>query len=74
VEYAALGLLSALAGVLLGVAAHAVLAVRLFQADPWPDPLWLGVFLAGPAALSVAAGLVLGRGVCGAPPLAVLRG
>jgi putative ABC transport system permease protein len=74
VEYAALGLLSALTGVLLGVAAHAVLAVRLFQADPWPDPLWLGVFLAGPAALSVAAGLVLGRGVCGAPPLAVLRG
>jgi len=73
VEYAALGLLSACAGVLLAVAAHAVLAVAVFKSNPWPDPLWVGVFLLGPVALSIAAGLLLSRGVCSAPPLAVLR-
>lgn len=73
VEYAALGLLSACAGVLLAVVAHAVLAVAVFKSSPWPNPVWVAAFLLGPAALSVAAGLLLSRGVCSAPPLAVLR-
>jgi putative ABC transport system permease protein len=73
VEYAALGLLSATAGVLLAVVAHAVLSLWVFKTSPWPDPVWVGLFLLGPVVLSVTAGLLLSRGVCSEPPLVVLR-
>ncbi|MFC7337447.1 ABC transporter permease [Haloferula chungangensis] len=74
IEYAALGLLSALTGVLLAVGANAALAVYVFKASPWPDAgLLLGAF--GVVALvSVLGGLALSRGVCNHPPLEILRG
>lgn len=74
IEYATLGLLSALSGVLLAVAANAALAVFVFEASPWPDFRWLGIALAAASGVSVAGGLLVGRGVCGHAPLTVLRG
>lgn len=74
VEYAALGLLSALTGVLLAVAANAALAVFLFKAPWWPDPWLLGGAFAAATGISVAGGLALSRGVCHHPPLEILRG
>ncbi|WP_367872848.1 ABC transporter permease [Luteolibacter sp. Populi] len=74
IEYATLGLLSALTGVLLAVGANAGLAVFLFKGDPWPDPaLLIGAF-ASATGLSVVGGLLLSRGVCHHPPLEILRG
>ena len=73
IEYAALGLLSALTGVLLAVAANAALALTLFKADPWPDPWLLAGAFATATGLSVIGGLALSRGVCQHPPLEILR-
>ncbi|MGJ8697194.1 MAG: ABC transporter permease [Verrucomicrobiaceae bacterium] len=74
IEYAALGILSALTGVLLAVAANAALAVFVFEASPWPDAaLLLGAFGAV-TLIAVVGGLALSRGVCHHPPLEVLRG
>jgi putative ABC transport system permease protein len=73
IEYAALGLLSALTGVVLAVAANAALAVYVFKADPWPDMgLISGAFLVS-IFMSVSGGLLLSRGVCNHPPLEILR-
>jgi putative ABC transport system permease protein len=44
IEYASLGALSALAGVLLALAANAALATFVFDGSPWPD--WLATLLA----------------------------
>jgi len=74
IEYATLGLLSALSGVLLAGAANAALAVFVFEAPPWPDFRLLGAALAAASGVSVAGGLLIGRGVCGHPPLVILRG
>lgn len=73
IEYAALGTLSALSGVLLAAAANAALAVFVFEGSPWPSPALLAGALAGSALLSVLAGLALSRGVCTHPPLEILR-
>ena len=73
-EYAALGLLSALSGVLLAVAANAALALFVFKVSPWPDFGLLAIAFAVATGVAVAGGLLLGRGVCGHPPLEVLRG
>jgi putative ABC transport system permease protein len=73
-EYAALGLLSALTGVLLAVAANAALAVFVFEVSPWPDFGLLGIAFVSATGLAIAGGLLLGRGVCGHPPLEILRG
>ena len=74
IEYSALGILSALSGVLLAVAANAALAVFVFKAPPWPDAgLLFGAF-GTVTAIAVIGGLTLSRGVCNHPPLEILRG
>ena len=73
IEYAALGMLSALTGVVLAVGANAALAVYLFKADPWPDAgILVGAFFTT-ISMSVGGGLLLSRGVCNHPPLEILR-
>ncbi|MEM1085301.1 MAG: FtsX-like permease family protein [Verrucomicrobiota bacterium] len=74
IEYAALGMLSALTGVLLAVAANAALAIFVFEASPWPDPVLLIVALGAVTSIAVIGGLALSRGVCHHPPLQILRG
>jgi putative ABC transport system permease protein len=73
IEYTALGVLSALTGVILAVAANAALAIYVFKADPWPDFGILAAAFASTIALSVVGGLLLSRGVCNHPPLEILR-
>lgn len=73
IEYSALGLLSALTGVLLAVAANAALAIFVFEATPWPDPTLLASAFGIVAAIAVLGGLALSRGVCSHPPLEILR-
>jgi putative ABC transport system permease protein len=74
IEYAALGVLSALTGVLLAVAANAALAVFVFKASPWPDPVLLVAAFGSVTMIAVVGGLALSRGVCHHPPLEILRG
>jgi putative ABC transport system permease protein len=73
IEYAALGLLSAVTGVALAVAANAALAVYLFKTDPWPEAGILAGAFFTTISISVAGGLLLSRGVCNHPPLEILR-
>jgi putative ABC transport system permease protein len=73
IEYATLGALSALAGLVLAVAANAVLASVVFKANPWPDWQLLSIMFATTTGLAITGGLALSRGVCGHPPLDVLR-
>ncbi len=74
VEYAALGLLSALTAVVLAVAANAALAVFLFKASPWPSPALLAEAFVGTTLIAVLGGLALSRGIANHPPLEILRG
>jgi putative ABC transport system permease protein len=74
IEYAALGMLSALTGVLLAVAANAALATFVFKASPWPDPILLVGAFGTVMIIAVLGGLALSRGVCHHPPLEILRG
>jgi putative ABC transport system permease protein len=74
IEYAALGILSALTGVLLAVAANASLAIFVFKASPWPDATLHLTAVGTVTAISVLGGLALSRGVCHHPPLEILRG
>jgi putative ABC transport system permease protein len=74
IEYAALGFLSALTGVLLAVGANAALAVFVFKASPVPDISLLAGAFAAVTGISVIGGLALSRGVCNHPPLEILRG
>ena len=67
-------MLSALTGVLLAVAANAALAVFVFKAAPWPDPMLLLSAFGVVLAVAVLGGLALSRGVCDSPPLEILRG
>ena len=74
IEYAALGVLSALTGVLLAVAANAALAVFVFDASPWPDLGLLVTALLTVTTIAVVGGLALSRSVSSHPPLEILRG
>jgi putative ABC transport system permease protein len=74
IEYAALGLLSALTGVLLAVGANAALAKFVFKASMVPDFGLLGIAFVSATGVSVIGGLLLSRGVCEHPPLEILRG
>jgi putative ABC transport system permease protein len=74
IEYATLGALSALAGLLLAVAANWALAVFVFKAPPWPDARVLAVAFAASTGLAILGGLTLSRGVSQHPPLEILRG
>jgi len=74
IEYAALGILTALTGVLLAVVANAALATFVFEASPWPDPTILVTAFGVVTMIAVLGGLALSRGVCHHPPLEILRG
>jgi putative ABC transport system permease protein len=74
VEYATLGFLSALTGVLLAVAGNAALAVFVFKASAVPDLGLLGIAFVLVTGVSIIGGLALSRGVCNHPPLEILRG
>jgi len=74
IEYATLGALSALAGLVLAIAANVALAVFVFKAPPWPDPRLLAAAFAATTGLAILGGLALSRGVSRHPPLAILRG
>lgn len=74
IEYASLGMLSALTGVLLAVAANAALATFVFKASPWPDAVLMVTAFGSVTTIAVLGGLGLSRGVCNHPPLEILRG
>ena len=74
IEYATLGALSALAGLVLAIAANVALAVFVFKAPPWPAPTLLAAAFAATTGLAILGGLALSRGVSRHPPLAILRG
>ena len=74
IEYATLGLLAALTGVLLAAAGNAALAIFVFKASPVPDFQLLGAALVTVTGISVLGGIALSRGVCNHPPLEILRG
>jgi len=72
-EYAALGLLGAVAGILFGTMGAALVLHFVFSVAlvlPVGDLAWLGT---GVVVLSVLIGLFGSRGVLGRPPLVVLR-
>jgi len=73
VEYAALGLLAALTGVLLATAAAWALSVFVFNAGFSLAVTPLAVALLAVPALTVVTGLMMSRGVLNHPPLAILR-
>jgi putative ABC transport system permease protein len=73
VEYLALGLLSATAGIALALTAAWALAVFVFQARFGP-PLWpVLAALAAVPALTLGTGLVMSRGILNQTPLTILR-
>ena len=73
IEYATLGALSAISGVVLAVAANWALAVFVFKAAPWPDPMLLLAAFTLTTVLALVSGLFLSLGVTRHPPLEVLR-
>ncbi|WP_317040404.1 ABC transporter permease [Hymenobacter coccineus] len=73
VEYALLGLLASLAGILLSVLAAWALATWVFDSPYTPNLLPLLGLAAGVAALTAAIGLFNSRDVLNRPPLEVLR-
>jgi putative ABC transport system permease protein len=73
VEFAALGVLAALTGLVLAVAANAGLAVKVFKASPLPDGWLLLAAFAVSSGVAVIGGLLLSRGVSRHPPLEILR-
>ena len=72
-EYAALGLLAALTGTALAVAASWALAKFAFKADYAVAPAPLLVALAGVTAVTILVGLATSRGIADQPPLEILR-
>jgi putative ABC transport system permease protein len=73
VEYAALGLLAALTGVLLATAGAWAISVFVFKTGFSLTVLPLVVALIAVPALTVITGLMMSRGVLNHPPLAILR-
>jgi putative ABC transport system permease protein len=72
-EYAALGLLAAATGVLLGATAAWALMKFFFKLDYAPPWLGLSMLVAGVTVLAMAVGLLNSRDVFRRQPLAVLR-
>jgi putative ABC transport system permease protein len=73
VEYLALGVLAALTGILLAIAAAWALSAFVFKMSFAPTALPLvGALLLVPA-LTVVTGFLMSRGVLNHPPLAILR-
>jgi putative ABC transport system permease protein len=74
VEYAALGTLSALTGVLLALGGAWALCHYVFKANFAPEFLPLLATMVVVPGLTVVTGLLMSRGVLKQPPLAILRG
>lgn len=72
-EYAALGLLAALTGTALAVAASWALAKFAFKADYAVAPAPLLVALVSVTTLTILVGLATSRGIADQPPLEILR-
>ena len=72
-EFAVLGLLSGLTGVLLAVGANAALAISVFDASPWPDSIITFTALAMVTVAAVIGGMFLSRGLTRNSPLEILR-
>ena len=73
IEFAVLGLLSGLTGVLLAVGANAALAISVFDASPWPDSIITFSALATVTVAAVIGGMFLSRGLTRNSPLEILR-
>jgi putative ABC transport system permease protein len=73
VEYGVLGVLAAVTGSLLAVAASWLLMRFVFATSFAAPPLLLLATVAAVAAVTLATGLLSSRGVCDHPPLEVLR-
>jgi len=73
VEYAVLGVLSALAGGALAVGANAALARFVFKAPVVFAPGVLAIAVAAAVAVTLITGLLTNRGITNHPPLEVLR-
>lgn len=73
VEYGVLGVLAAVTGSLLAVAASWLLMRLVFATSFAAPPLLLLATVAAVAAVTLATGLLSSRGVCDHPPLEVLR-
>jgi putative ABC transport system permease protein len=73
VEYAALGTLAGLTGLLLAVAGGWGLSTYVFEVTFAPAWGWLAMALVAVPALTVVVGLSGSRGVASVPPLEVLR-
>ena len=73
VEYFCLGLMAALTGIILAVAASWSLAVFVFHAAFvfFAVPLLIGLLLV--LVLTVGMGMLMGRGIANRPPLELLR-
>ena len=73
VEYASLGSLSAVTGILLALGAQWAEAKWIFKLPAHADPLPLLLAFCAAAGGSIVAGLLLSRDVCKQPPLLALR-
>jgi len=73
VEYFALGLLSALTGMLLAILAAWALSALVFKVSFAVAWLPLLIALLGVPAITVITGLLISRGILNHPPLAILR-
>ena len=72
-EYAVLGLLAAVTGGVLAIAANALLAKFLFKISPVPPLALLLAAVAAVSALTIITGWLANRGVSKYPPLEILR-
>ena len=73
VEYAALGTLAGLTGVILALGGGWGLANYIFEVSYAPAWDWLLAVLVTVPLLTVAVGIAGSRGICNAPPLEILR-
>ena len=73
IEYATLGLLSALTGTMLAVGASSVPASLVFKTSPYPEANPLVIAFLTTIVISIFGGLALSRGVSNYPPLDILR-
>lgn len=73
IEYAALGLLTGLCGVLLACAGYGLLAIFVFDAAVRPDWIVVGGSVMVVVTVSVVGGLLLGKGSGRKSPLELLR-
>ena len=73
-EYALLGLVAGLVGVVLALAAGYSLGIWVFKVDFYTPWLQVAVAIGTVVVLSTVTGLLCSRGVSSAPPLRVLRG